>query len=73
MLNFDHADGQSTMAYRYGIPAICNGRVDAVAGGLVSYGPDLADTWRQAGLLRNGAKHQTGCRVEKRNIGWACD
>jgi putative tryptophan/tyrosine transport system substrate-binding protein len=39
-----------TMAYRYGIPAICNGRVDAVAGGLVSYGPDLADTWRQAGL-----------------------
>jgi len=39
-----------TMAYRYGIPAICNGRVDAVAGGLVSYGPDLADTWRQAGV-----------------------
>ena len=39
-----------TMAYRYGIPAICNGRVDAVAGGLVSYGPDLADTWRQAGI-----------------------
>ena len=39
-----------TMAYRYGIPAICNGRVDAVLGGLVSYGPDLPDTWRQAGL-----------------------
>jgi putative tryptophan/tyrosine transport system substrate-binding protein len=39
-----------TMAYRYGIPAICNGRVDAVAGGLLSYGPDLADTWRQAGV-----------------------
>ena len=39
-----------TTAYRYGIPAICNGRVDAVAGGLVSYGPDLADTWRQAGV-----------------------
>jgi putative ABC transport system substrate-binding protein len=39
-----------TMAYRYGIPAICNGRVDAVAGGLFSYGPDLADTWRQAGV-----------------------
>jgi putative ABC transport system substrate-binding protein len=38
-----------TMAYRYGIPAICNGRVDAVLGGLVSYGPDLPDTWRQAG------------------------
>ncbi len=39
-----------TKAYRYGIPAICNGRVDAVAGGLFSYGPDLSDTWRQAGL-----------------------
>jgi putative ABC transport system substrate-binding protein len=39
-----------TMAYRYGIPAICNGRVDAVVGGLVSYGPDLPDTWRQAGV-----------------------
>jgi putative ABC transport system substrate-binding protein len=39
-----------TMAYRYWIPAICNGRVDAVAGGLFSYGPDLADTWRQAGV-----------------------
>jgi len=39
-----------TMAYRYKIPAICNGRVDAVAGGLFSYGPDLPDTWRQAGV-----------------------
>jgi putative ABC transport system substrate-binding protein len=39
-----------TLAYRYGIPAICNGRVDVVAGGLVSYGPDLPDTWRQAGI-----------------------
>ena len=39
-----------TMAYRYGIPAICNGRVDAVLGGLVSYGPDLPDTLRQAGV-----------------------
>src|SRR4029079_12144045 len=37
-------------ACRYGIPAICNGRVDAVLGGLVSYGPDLPDTWRQAGI-----------------------
>lgn len=39
-----------TMAYPYGIPAICNGRVDAVNGCLVSYGPDLPDTWRQAGI-----------------------
>jgi putative ABC transport system substrate-binding protein len=36
-----------TIANRYGIPAICNSRVE---GGLVSYGPDLSDTWRQAGV-----------------------
>jgi putative ABC transport system substrate-binding protein len=49
-----------TMAYRYGIPAICNGHFDAIAGGLVSYGPNLSDTWRQAGLyvgrILKGAK-----------------
>ena len=39
-----------TTAHRYGIPAICVGRFDTVAGGLVSYGPDLSDTWRQAGV-----------------------
>jgi putative ABC transport system substrate-binding protein len=39
-----------TMALRYGIPAICVGRVDAVAGGLVSYGANLPNTWRQAGV-----------------------
>jgi putative tryptophan/tyrosine transport system substrate-binding protein len=39
-----------TIANRYGIPAICNGRVDAVLGCLASYGPDLPDTWRQAGI-----------------------
>jgi putative ABC transport system substrate-binding protein len=39
-----------TKALPYGIPAICNGRVDAVSGGLVSYGADLPDTWRQAGV-----------------------
>jgi putative ABC transport system substrate-binding protein len=39
-----------TMALRYGIPAICNGRIDAVAGGLASYGANLPDTWRQAGV-----------------------
>jgi putative ABC transport system substrate-binding protein len=39
-----------TMALRYGIPAICVGRVDAVAGGLFSYGANLPDTSRQAGV-----------------------
>jgi ABC-type uncharacterized transport system substrate-binding protein len=33
-----------------GIPPICVGRFDVGAGGLFSYGPDLSDTWRQAGV-----------------------
>jgi putative ABC transport system substrate-binding protein len=37
-----------------------NGRVESGIGGLVSYGPDLADTWRQAGAyvarILKGAK-----------------
>jgi putative ABC transport system substrate-binding protein len=33
-----------------GIPPICVGRNDVVAGGLFSYGPNLPDTWHQAGL-----------------------
>ena len=35
---------------RYGIPPICVGRVDVAAGGLFSYGADLSETWRQAGV-----------------------
>jgi len=37
-------------ASRYGIPTIYGQREDPVAGGLVSYGPNLSDTWRQAGI-----------------------
>ena len=32
------------------IPAICVGRLDTAAGGLFGYGPNLSDTWRQAGV-----------------------
>ena len=39
-----------TMALRYGIPAICVGRADVLAGGLFSYGANMPDTWRQAGV-----------------------
>jgi putative tryptophan/tyrosine transport system substrate-binding protein len=43
-----------------GIPAICVGRDDVAAGGLFSYGPNLSDTWRQAGVyvgrILNGEK-----------------
>jgi putative tryptophan/tyrosine transport system substrate-binding protein len=37
------------LASRYRIPGIYNAREEAGAGGLVSYGARLEDTWRQAG------------------------
>jgi putative tryptophan/tyrosine transport system substrate-binding protein len=38
------------VALRYGIPGICIGSKDVVGGGLFSYGPDMSDAWRQAGV-----------------------
>jgi putative tryptophan/tyrosine transport system substrate-binding protein len=43
----DHLVSQ---ALRYKIPGIYNAREEAGIGGLVSYGPSLPDTWRQAGV-----------------------
>jgi putative ABC transport system substrate-binding protein len=48
------------LASHYRIPTIYGGHQDALAGGLVSYGPNLSDTWRQAGIyvgrILNGEK-----------------
>lgn len=38
------------LAARYKIPGIYNARVEVGCGGLVSYGANLEDTWRQAGV-----------------------
>jgi putative ABC transport system substrate-binding protein len=38
------------LATRYKLPGIFNAREEIGAGGLVSYGPVLADTWRQAAV-----------------------
>jgi putative tryptophan/tyrosine transport system substrate-binding protein len=38
------------LALHYKIPGIYNALQDASAGGLISYGPDKADTWRQAAI-----------------------
>jgi ABC-type uncharacterized transport system substrate-binding protein len=48
------------LASRHAIPAIYFWREFAVSGGLISYGPSLAGTWREvgsyAGKILNGAK-----------------
>jgi hypothetical protein len=38
------------LATRYAVPAIYVGREFAEAGGLMSYGANIADAWRQAGV-----------------------
>jgi putative ABC transport system substrate-binding protein len=48
------------LAMRHGVPSIYSGREYAEAGGLLSYGTNLTDTWRQvgvyAGRILKGAK-----------------
>ncbi len=49
-----------TLAARYGIPTAHNAREEVEAGGLMSYGTDLRDMWRQVGVytgqILKGAK-----------------
>jgi putative tryptophan/tyrosine transport system substrate-binding protein len=49
-LFMDHRVQFIVLAARYTVPAIYWNREFAAAGGLMSYGPDLADTYRQAGI-----------------------
>jgi ABC-type uncharacterized transport system substrate-binding protein len=50
----------ATLAARHGIPAAYSTREEAEAGGLMSYGTDISDMWRQvgvyAGQVLKGAK-----------------
>jgi putative ABC transport system substrate-binding protein len=47
---FLRRDQLVTLASRYRIPTMYDSRPAADAGGLISYGTNLADTWRDAGL-----------------------
>ena len=48
--SFIGGDRLVKLAQRYKLPAIYNTREEPGAGGLISYGPNKADTWRQAAL-----------------------
>jgi putative ABC transport system substrate-binding protein len=49
-LFFDRREKFLALASSHGIPAIYNRREFVAAGGLMSYGADVVDTWRQAGV-----------------------
>jgi putative ABC transport system substrate-binding protein len=53
-------DQLAALAARYTLPAIFNSREFALVGGLLSYGPDQADAYHQAGIyigrILNGEK-----------------
>jgi putative ABC transport system substrate-binding protein len=45
-----HAERLAALAARYALPAISKGREFAAAGGLLSYGADTGDSYRQSGV-----------------------
>jgi putative ABC transport system substrate-binding protein len=44
-----HSEQLAEVAVRHGVPTFYKGREFATAGGLIAYGSDIADTYRQAG------------------------
>jgi putative ABC transport system substrate-binding protein len=57
---YSRRDQFVTLAAQYAIPTIYERREFVEAGGLISYGPNFADTWRRAGIyagkVLNGTK-----------------
>ena len=60
LFGFIHGKQIADLAARYKLPAVYPSRGDVDAGGLMSYGANLPDTWRQAGVyvgrILKGAK-----------------
>jgi putative ABC transport system substrate-binding protein len=46
----NHSEQLAALALRHAVPAIYATREFAVAGGLISYGPSIADSWRLMGI-----------------------
>ena len=45
-----HSEQLAAISVHHGVPTIYKGREFAAAGGLMSYGSNVADAWRQAGI-----------------------
>jgi putative tryptophan/tyrosine transport system substrate-binding protein len=45
-----HSEQLAALAFRNGVPAVYKGREFAAAGGLLSYGSDIAESYRHAGV-----------------------
>jgi hypothetical protein len=61
-----------TLAARHAVPAIASFREYAAAGGLMSYGPSLTDTYRLAGVphsQRGEARRPAGPAVHEGPVG----
>src|SRR5262245_5979069 len=62
------------LAARYGVPASYPARDYVEAGGLVSYGADIADAWRQIGVytgsVLKGAKQQSCQLSSQASLNW---
>jgi putative tryptophan/tyrosine transport system substrate-binding protein len=45
-----HSEQLAALAVHYGVPTVYKGREFAAAGGLMSYGSDITDSYRLAGI-----------------------
>jgi putative ABC transport system substrate-binding protein len=52
-----HIDQLVVLAARYAVPAMYSSRAWAISGGLMSYGTDFSDPWRQVGVYAGRILH----------------
>jgi len=65
-LFFSRSEQLGALAFRHAIPAICPYRAFVAAGGLMSYGTNTANMFRQVGVYTR-ARSRPICRWSKRS------
>ena len=69
------SDKLAALMLRHALPAIYSVREFAAAGGLISYGPSIAETWRLAGIytgrILNGEKPADLPVQQSRRSSWS--